>query len=222
MTFSRTFTSWFFRGAFCVIIGIAGLTPLPTPAHATSYPVLSDQTDPVEEAKKPIGPATTDDVDCIMKRAIDNDFSLKVEQNEANVPEEVVSSINPTSKDLSTIDTRRGDLIEAAKSYIGTPYVLGGAAPGGFDCSGLVQYLYRTVLGIEMPRTAAAQGTVGTPVSMSDIIPGDLLYFGSGSGVYHVAIYIGDGVFIHAPRPGSSVKTQDMQYFYPSFAMRVF
>lgn len=115
----------------------------------------------------------------------------------------------------------RQQFVDTALAQVGTAYVSGGAAPGGFDCSGLVKYCVAQVYGYEMPRTAAGQSGEGESVSFADLRAGDLLFWGSGSGVYHVAIYIGDGQYVHAPRPGQSVKVQTLESYTPSFAKRL-
>jgi cell wall-associated NlpC family hydrolase len=89
-----------------------------------------------------------------------------------------------------------------ALRYLGVPYVWGGASPSGFDCSGLVMYVYAQI-GISLPHFAAAQYALGTPVARSDLQPGDLVFF---DGLNHVGIYIGDGQFVHAPETGDVVK----------------
>jgi cell wall-associated NlpC family hydrolase len=97
--------------------------------------------------------------------------------------------------------------VTAALAQRGTPYVWGGAAPGGFDCSGLVQWIYKQV-GITLPRTAAAQSTAGHPVSLSELQPGDLLFFYKP--VDHVVIYVGDGKIAEASQPGQPVHVRAM------------
>lgn len=104
----------------------------------------------------------------------------------------------------------------------GIPYVWGGTTPAGFDCSGLAQYVYRNAAGINLPRTANAQAGVSSIKSVSAAQPGDMLFWsnnGSASGVYHVAIYIGNGQYIAAPQEGQNVQVQSINaYFPPSFA----
>ncbi|WP_251197361.1 C40 family peptidase [Anaerotardibacter muris] len=112
-------------------------------------------------------------------------------------------------------------LVEQALSLKGSPYAYGGTTPRGFDCSGFTQYCFRNALGIELPRTAAAQAALGESVSMDELQPGDLLFWGSGSGVYHVGIYVEDGTYIHAAGSGKGVRVQTMDYFHPTFAKRV-
>lgn len=106
---------------------------------------------------------------------------------------------------VSSPETRR-NIVYTARAQIGTPYRFGGSAPGGFDCSGLVMYVYRKN-GIDIPRTATDQFIEGRRISKRNIQPGDLVFFRiSGSGVSHVGIYAGKGKFIHAPKPGKRVS----------------
>lgn len=112
-------------------------------------------------------------------------------------------------------------VLAEALSHQGAPYSYGGTTPRGFDCSGFTSYVFRTALGIELPRTAAAQSGVGTSVSLDSLLPGDLLFWGRGSGVYHVAVYVGDGNYVHAAGRGKGVRVQSMEYFHPTFAKRL-
>jgi cell wall-associated NlpC family hydrolase len=94
----------------------------------------------------------------------------------------------------------RDSLVEAARSQVGAKYKLGAKAPGkAFDCSGLVQWVM-ALFGSDMPRTAKLQAKQGIeiPKDPSQLLPGDLLYFGRGKVVNHIGIYIGDGKFVHA------------------------
>ncbi|GAA2697075.1 transglycosylase SLT domain-containing protein [Actinoplanes palleronii] len=112
-----------------------------------------------------------------------------------------------------------GDVVAAARKYLGTPYVFGGTDPKkGLDCSGLVQQVYED-LGVKLPRNSWQQATAGRPVaSLSDAKPGDVLAFDSP--VDHVAIYIGDNKMIAAPKPGDHVKIQSV-YEKPTHIRRI-
>jgi cell wall-associated NlpC family hydrolase len=96
--------------------------------------------------------------------------------------------------------------VDIAMSYLGVPYVWGGASPSGFDCSGFVMYVYGQV-GVSLPHNAAAQYGYGSPVSRSELAPGDLVFF---DGLGHVGIYIGGGQFVHAPHTGDVVRIANL------------
>ncbi|WP_158607527.1 C40 family peptidase [Flexivirga caeni] len=93
-------------------------------------------------------------------------------------------------------------IVAIAERFVGVPYVYGGSTPAGFDCSGFTQYVY-SLAGQSIPRTATAQMFAATSVSSPQ--PGDLIFFGSSSYAYHVAIYIGNGMMIDANHPGGTV-----------------
>lgn len=100
----------------------------------------------------------------------------------------------------------REELVRSARSFIGVPYLWGGAsAETGFDCSGLTMTVYQ-LNGFDLPRTSQEQFAVGIPVDRSSLEKGDLLFFSRGGGkVSHVGIYAGGGRFIHAPRRGTRI-----------------
>lgn len=99
----------------------------------------------------------------------------------------------------------RQKVVRSALAALGTPYRYGGNGPGGFDCSGLVQYSYAAA-GIRVPRVTTEQRRHARPVSLSRLKPGDLLFFQLAGKGRHVAIYLGDGQFIHAPSTGKRVS----------------
>ncbi len=120
------------------------------------------------------------------------------------------SSGNKTAKKIRSIVSNNNtnsasasQVIATAKQYLGVPYVWGGTDPSGFDCSGFVGYVYRSV-GISLPRVSSAQQNAGTRISVSQVQPGDLVF--QGSPAHHVGIYIGGGQYIHAPQTGDVVK----------------
>jgi cell wall-associated NlpC family hydrolase len=95
--------------------------------------------------------------------------------------------------------------VNIAHAYLGTPYVYGGAAPGGFDCSGLTEYVYGR-LGKYLPRTAEQQFEFVQKIPQSWKQKGDLIFFGSPGAIFHVGIYVGNNMIEHAPSPGSYVQ----------------
>lgn len=124
----------------------------------------------------------------------------------------------------TTLRVSRSDVIKQivkdATSLIGVPYKWGGSTPSGFDCSGLIQYVYMKS-GISLPRVTTAQEEVGTNISFEELEPGDLLFWGKRGETYHNAIYIGDEQFIHAPQPGKNVQIMTFSEYMPSFAKRI-
>jgi cell wall-associated NlpC family hydrolase len=91
----------------------------------------------------------------------------------------------------------RDSVVRLALAQVGTPYVHGGESPDGFDCSGLVQYVYGRLY-LTPPRLAAHQARIGTPIRRDNLRPGDILAFGVSDSVTHVGIYVGDRKFVHA------------------------
>ncbi len=130
----------------------------------------------------------------------------------------------PTAVALSALEqlrrrpvrpTRGAYLAATARKYVGLPYVWGGENPDrGFDCSGLVQYVCRT-WGISVPRTAAEQYHLGSPVGFMDLEPGDLIFLANTykPGVSHVGMYIGDGLWVQAVGTGIGITVGDVPYF---------
>ncbi|MBX4220280.1 C40 family peptidase, partial [Enterococcus lactis] len=110
-------------------------------------------------------------------------------------------------------------IVAEAYKYIGTPYVWGGKDPSGFDCSGFTRYVYLQVTGRDIGGWTVPQESAGTKISVSQAKAGDLLFWGSPGGTYHVAIALGGGQYIHAPQPGESVKVGSVQWFAPDFAV---
>ena len=107
-------------------------------------------------------------------------------------------------------------VLDLAEKQLGKPYVWGAEGPNSFDCSGLIYYVYKNAAGITLPRTSAAQYSAGVAVSKSNLKAGDLIFSSTdGTGnITHVAIYVGNGKMIHAPRSGKNVEKVDMNTNY--------
>jgi peptidoglycan DL-endopeptidase CwlO len=99
----------------------------------------------------------------------------------------------------------RSSVVAIAQRYLGVPYVWAGASPSGFDCSGLAMYCYAQI-GISLSHGATDQQHASTPVPLSSLQPGDLVFFGSASYSHHVGIYVGGGQMIDAPHTGAVVR----------------
>ncbi len=103
-----------------------------------------------------------------------------------------------------------------AISLVGTPYRYGGNTPeGGFDCSGLVNYVFRDMLDLRLPRTSRELATYQGPrIEPDRLAAADLVFFGSGGNVTHVGIYVGEGRFVHAPSTGGTVRLDHLDGTY--------
>ena len=95
-------------------------------------------------------------------------------------------------------------VVQVALQYVGTPYRYGGADPSGFDCSGFTMYVYAQ-FGVALPHSAGQQGSGGTAISPSAALPGDLVFMDGGG---HNGIYMGNGMMIDSPKPGSTIQVR--------------
>ena len=119
----------------------------------------------------------------------------------------IASPVSDGGSTSNVPPAKYGGVVGIAMQYLGVPYVWGGASPSGFDCSGLVMYVYAQV-GVSLPHNAAMQyNTVGVFVSRDQLQPGDLVFF---DGLGHMGMYIGGGQFIHAPHTGDVVKISSL------------
>jgi len=124
----------------------------------------------------------------------------------------VTSPVSPATLGASTAS---GEAIVAdAQKYMGVPYVWGGVTPDGWDCSGFTQYVMKE-MGIDLPRSAAEQFAIGTPVDKDALQPGDLIFFTTYKpGASHVGFYMGDGKFIHASSVAKQVTISPLDGAY--------
>ncbi|QJU68428.1 LysM peptidoglycan-binding domain-containing C40 family peptidase [Oenococcus oeni] len=128
-----------------------------------------------------------------------------------------VSQTSTTSTSTSAAQAVVNLAIQLSKENI--PYVWGGSTTAGFDCSGLVSYVYQHAAGITLPHYTVSQESYVSKHSVSQAKPGDLLFWGSAGATYHVAIYIGNNQYVAAPEPGMNVEVETISsYFMPSFA----
>ncbi|WP_431781487.1 C40 family peptidase [Streptomyces chumphonensis] len=111
-------------------------------------------------------------------------------------------------------------VVNFARAQVGKAYVMGATGPSAYDCSGLTGAAFRQV-GINLPRVSQDQSVTGTQVPLSQVQPGDILYWGSAGSAYHVAIYVGDGKFVGAQNSSTGVVERDMSWDMPTGAVRV-
>lgn len=113
-----------------------------------------------------------------------------------------------------------GTVLQFLRAQLHKPYVYGATGPTAYDCSGLTRAAFSTI-GVHLPRTSQEQSTVGTPVPLSEVKTGDLLFWGGTGTAFHVAVYLGDGEYLDAANPSKGVVIQTMSYYMPTSAMRV-
>ncbi|WP_297215499.1 NlpC/P60 family protein [uncultured Desulfovibrio sp.] len=127
--------------------------------------------------------------------------------------------VSDGSQNFTVSPVRGRQVVSRAQSAIGTPYVPGGRNPGGFDCSGLVQWAYQSV-GVKLPRTAREQSLVGKRITnIENMRAGDIVAFRHPRRGYHTGIYVGDGKFVHSPRRRTRVRINSLSdpYYHETF-----
>ena len=115
-----------------------------------------------------------------------------------------------------SVGVHASELVFTAMGFLGAPYRRGGStAETGFDCSGFVKSMYEQTVGLVLPRKASQQAAATQKIDRADLQPGDLVFFNTMRHAFsHVGIYIGEGKFIHSPKPGSEVRVEDMGLAY--------
>jgi len=184
------------------------------PAESSEVAEEPEPSTPVEENIQPEAPESSE------PETPNNDNQGNSGNQEDSQPIDVSQPKEETEEtpEPSTNADSSAILAEAQK-HMGTPYVWGGRTPDGFDCSGFTQYVYKQVTGKDIGGYTVPQENAGPQISASQAKPGDLLFWGSKGSTYHVAISMGGSSFIHAPKPGDTVKVGDTQYFTPDFAV---
>jgi cell wall-associated NlpC family hydrolase len=134
----------------------------------------------------------------------------------ANVDQLIASQPTAAKPEAAPkVSDRVQSILRRATALLGTPYRWGGTSENGFDCSGLVGYVFKTALGIDLPRVSRDMANSGERVERTSLSAGDLVFFSRrGSRVDHVGIYVGDGQFVHAPRTGKDVMVSRLDTGY--------
>jgi peptidoglycan DL-endopeptidase CwlO len=147
------------------------------------------------------------------------ELQARIAAQQQQAPAQALSStVAPVASSSGAVSTgpapppTHSSVVAIAEQYLGVPYRWGGASPSGFDCSGLVMYVFAQV-GVSLPHSSYAQYGMGSPVSRDQLQPGDLVFF---DGLGHVGIYVGGGQFIHAPHTGDVVRISSLSGWYSS------
>ena len=124
--------------------------------------------------------------------------------------------LNRVSEAGNQMQNQASELVVGAMAFLGVPYRRGGnSADSGFDCSGFVKAIYEQSIGLVLPRSAAQQAAATQTIDKSELRPGDLVFFNTMRRAFsHVGIYVGNGKFIHSPKPGAEVRVEDMGLAY--------
>jgi cell wall-associated NlpC family hydrolase len=124
--------------------------------------------------------------------------------------------LNRISEAGNQMQNQASELVVGAMAFLGVPYRRGGnSADSGFDCSGFVKAIYEQSIGLVLPRSAAQQAAATQAIDKSELRPGDLVFFNTMRRAFsHVGIYVGNGKFIHSPKPGAEVRVEDMGLAY--------
>ncbi|MET8419027.1 C40 family peptidase [Streptomyces sp. NPDC005134] len=146
--------------------------------------------------------------------------ALRASRSEARTTLSATSGSTSVASSSSSATGSASSVISFVKAQVGDAYVSGGTGPNSWDCSGLVQAAFRSV-GVDLPRVSQAQSTAGTQVSLSNLQPGDILYWGGAGSAYHVGVYVGGGQFVGAQNPSTGVVLRSLDYDPPSGAVRV-
>ncbi|MGC5004479.1 C40 family peptidase [Streptomyces sp. NBC_00353] len=145
--------------------------------------------------------------------------ALRASRSEARTTLSATSGSTSVASSSSATGSA-ASVVSFVKAQVGDAYVSGGTGPNSWDCSGLVQAAFRSV-GVDLPRVSQAQSTAGTQVSLSNLQPGDILYWGGAGSAYHVGVYVGGGQFVGAQNPSTGVVLRSLDYDPPSGAVRV-
>lgn len=115
-----------------------------------------------------------------------------------------------------SVTTKATELVGTALTFLGVPYRYGGtSAETGFDCSGYVKTVFDKTIGLALPRVAAQQAAITQKIKRTELRPGDLVFFNTMRRAFsHVGIYIGEGKFVHSPKPGAEVRVESLGTSY--------
>ena len=192
--FNRSFT----RAALAALLALAAIPAFADPVNTAG--LAADSADGVADTRTALPES---------KSLSDRALMLASDINRFLVPGARQANAAPQPSG------RVQSVLSRAFALLGTPYRWGGTSTDGFDCSGLVGYVFRNSLGIELPRVSREMARTGEQVERAQLTAGDLVFFSTKShGVDHVGIYIGEGKFLHAPRTGRDVTVSSLESGY--------
>ena len=169
---------------------------------------------------------TTTNVNKKISAALKDNNTNKTKEEKVKKANQIVNETvkkNEENKNSSMqASSKAASIVALAKEQVGKPYVWAAAGPDKFDCSGLVQYVYQHAAGINLPRTTYDQVKVGQTVPLNQLQAGDLVFWGSETAPYHVAIYMGNNQYVNAATPEQGTILQNVSsYNEPTIAKRI-
>lgn len=216
--------------AFCAAV----MTAMPAKAYAEEkspeYQTSTSMVMRVEEAQTDVYAAPENDAE-VIGQALKGDTYEILEMSDgdwmrirfgdsegyiytAEAETTIAETVEEVAVDQSEL--RRSELIEFAKQFLGKPYVWGGTDPNkGADCSGFTSYIMKHAAGVSLSHSSSAQSNEGQRISAEEMRPGDLVFYGSGKRINHVAIYAGDGQIVHASTERTGIKLSKWNYRTP-------
>ncbi len=190
-----------------LLCGAIMLTAMPTFAQEVPVPGSGSMRNDLADAPLPPSRSLLPDAMTLSDRAL-------------YLASDINRMLAPGKTGVGTADSSHAgsikNVLHSAMALLGTPYRWGGTSPdNGFDCSGLVSYVFRNALGIELPRISSDMAKSGELISdRSKLTAGDLVFFGRRGRVDHVGIYVGEGQFVHAPSRGKDVMVSSLETGY--------
>ena len=146
----------------------------------------------------------------------DDTAADSAEAEEADADEENADDEEVLEAEVDVEDDLRSEIVTYALQFVGNRYKYGGTNPNiGVDCSGFTSYVMRHAAGVELPHSSGGQSRMGRVVSSSEMRPGDIISYGSGKRINHVALYIGNGQIVHASTEKTGIKVSRWNYRTP-------
>ncbi|MCI8268917.1 MAG: C40 family peptidase [Lachnospiraceae bacterium] len=192
-------------GLYIIAMMTAGIVMWKTPVVSYAEPVMVEAHE-IEEDTKEASPVVEVAVEADDTANSGPDVEM---QNQLREEEEAQQAADQAAE-------ARQNLVNYALQFVGGPYRAGGNDPRtGVDCSGFVKFVMQNGAGIGMNRSSATQATQGKAISANQMQPGDLIFYGSGSHINHVAMYIGNGQIVHASTYKTGIKISNWNYRAP-------
>ena len=163
------------------------------------------------------GQAVESDTYTVEASEAEGEISVLTEEEEAELEGKAALKEEAAEETAEkATEERREDIVEYAKQFLGNRYVYGGTNPNkGVDCSGFTSYVMKHAGGVQLSHSSSAQSKEGKVISMEDARPGDLIFYGSGKHINHVALYIGDGEIVHASNERNGILISSYSYRKP-------